>query len=91
MTTFPVVKLPIHMTYLLYLWQVSPRLTKTYLHMALTACRVLGIKSRGRIEALVCVTFNRSPSGDGPWKTGVRVLHLEVARRLMSGFAAILR
>jgi peptidoglycan/xylan/chitin deacetylase (PgdA/CDA1 family) len=42
-TTFPIVKLPIHMTYLLYLWQVSPRLTKTYLHMALTACRTLGV------------------------------------------------
>jgi hypothetical protein len=42
-TTCPLVKLPIHMTYLLYLWQVSPRLTKSYLHMALTACRVLGI------------------------------------------------
>jgi peptidoglycan/xylan/chitin deacetylase (PgdA/CDA1 family) len=42
-TTFPVVKLPIHMTYLLYLWQVSPRLTKMYLRMALTACRILGV------------------------------------------------
>jgi peptidoglycan-N-acetylglucosamine deacetylase len=42
-TTFPLVKLPIHMTYLLYLWQVSPRLAKMYLHMALTACRSLGV------------------------------------------------
>jgi peptidoglycan-N-acetylglucosamine deacetylase len=42
-TTCPLVKLPIHMTYLLHLWQFSPRLTKLYLHMALSACRWLGI------------------------------------------------
>src|SRR5262249_25981836 len=37
-TTCPLVKLPIHMTYLLQLWQVSPRLTKHYLRAAFTAC-----------------------------------------------------
>ncbi len=42
-TTCPLVKLPIHMTYLLYLWQLSPRLTKLYLHMALSACRWFGV------------------------------------------------
>lgn len=42
-TTFPVLRLPIHMTYLLYLWQFSPRLTKLYLKMALSACRRLNI------------------------------------------------
>jgi hypothetical protein len=42
-TTFPLVKLPIHMTYLLQLWQRSPRLTKVYLQSALSACRLLGI------------------------------------------------
>lgn len=42
-TTFPIVRLPIHMTYLLYLWQFSPRLTKLYLQLALSACRWLGI------------------------------------------------
>ncbi|HVT29435.1 MAG TPA: polysaccharide deacetylase family protein [Lacipirellulaceae bacterium] len=42
-TTCPLVKLPIHMTYLLHLWQFSPRLTKLYLQMALSACRWLGV------------------------------------------------
>jgi peptidoglycan/xylan/chitin deacetylase (PgdA/CDA1 family) len=42
-TTCPLVKLPIHMTYLLHLWQFSPRLTKLYLKMALSACRWLGV------------------------------------------------
>ena len=42
-TTFPVVRLPIHMTYLVYLWQFSPRLTRLYLRMALSACRWLGV------------------------------------------------
>jgi peptidoglycan-N-acetylglucosamine deacetylase len=42
-TTCPLVKLPIHMTYLLQLWQRSPRLTKIYLQTALSACRFLGV------------------------------------------------
>jgi peptidoglycan/xylan/chitin deacetylase (PgdA/CDA1 family) len=39
-TTFPLVRLPIHMTYLVYLWQFSPRLARTYLRLALSACRL---------------------------------------------------
>jgi hypothetical protein len=42
-TTFPLVKLPIHMTYLLQLWQISPRLAKVYVEMAFSACRLVGI------------------------------------------------
>ena len=42
-TTCPVVKLPIHMTYLLHLWQLSPALTKIYLRMALSGCRWLNV------------------------------------------------
>jgi hypothetical protein len=42
-TTCPIVKLPIHMTYLLQLWQRSPRLTKIYLQSALSTCRLFGI------------------------------------------------
>ncbi|MEX2315534.1 MAG: polysaccharide deacetylase family protein [Pirellulales bacterium] len=42
-TTFPVAKLPIHMTYLLYLWQFSPRLARIYLKLALASCRLLRI------------------------------------------------
>lgn len=42
-TTFPLVKLPIHMTYLLYLWRFSPRLARTYLGLAVRSCRLLGV------------------------------------------------
>jgi peptidoglycan-N-acetylglucosamine deacetylase len=38
-TTFPLAKLPIHMTYLWHLCQISPRLARSYLRMALAACR----------------------------------------------------
>ncbi|HEY4235251.1 MAG TPA: polysaccharide deacetylase family protein [Lacipirellulaceae bacterium] len=39
-TTFPLLRLPIHMTYLVYLWQFSPRLARTYVRLALAACRL---------------------------------------------------
>jgi peptidoglycan-N-acetylglucosamine deacetylase len=42
-TTFPVLRLPIHMTYLVFLWQFSPRLARTYLRLALAACRTLNV------------------------------------------------
>jgi peptidoglycan/xylan/chitin deacetylase (PgdA/CDA1 family) len=42
-TTFPLVRLPIHITYLVYLWQFSPRLARTYFHFAMTACRILNV------------------------------------------------
>jgi peptidoglycan/xylan/chitin deacetylase (PgdA/CDA1 family) len=42
-TTFPLAKLPIHMTYLLYLWQFAPRLARAYLAAALWTCRRLRI------------------------------------------------
>jgi peptidoglycan-N-acetylglucosamine deacetylase len=42
-TTFPLLRSPIHMTYLVYLWQISPRLARTYLRLALTACRLRNV------------------------------------------------
>ena len=42
-TTFPLVRLPIHMTYLVYLWQFSPRLARTYIRLALATCRLLKV------------------------------------------------
>ena len=42
-TTFPLLRLPIHMTYLVYLWQYSPRLARTYLRLALSACRLMKV------------------------------------------------
>jgi peptidoglycan-N-acetylglucosamine deacetylase len=39
-TTFPLLRLPIHMTYLVYLWQFSPLLARTYIRLALATCRL---------------------------------------------------
>ncbi len=41
-TTFPVVKVPFHLSYLLYLSRVSERLMSAYLGTALAACRLTG-------------------------------------------------
>jgi peptidoglycan/xylan/chitin deacetylase (PgdA/CDA1 family) len=42
-TTMPIVRLPFHLSYLLYLSRVSERLMHTYLRTALIACRVAGV------------------------------------------------
>jgi peptidoglycan-N-acetylglucosamine deacetylase len=42
-TTFPLVRLPIHMTYLVYLWQFSPRLARVYMRLALATCRLMKV------------------------------------------------
>jgi len=43
-TTMPLFKVPIHMSYLLYLSQVSPLAAKTYFRTALTLCQWQGIQ-----------------------------------------------
>lgn len=43
-TTLPLVKLPIHMTYLMYLWQFSPRAARSYFSLAMLACRVWRVR-----------------------------------------------
>jgi peptidoglycan/xylan/chitin deacetylase (PgdA/CDA1 family) len=42
-TTFPVVKTPIHFSYILYLAQLAPALAMPYFGAALSACRAFGI------------------------------------------------
>jgi len=42
-TTMPLCRLPIHMTYLVYLARYSPRLAKSYFRLAITACRAFGV------------------------------------------------
>jgi hypothetical protein len=42
-TTFPIIKTPIHFSYILYLAQLAPALALPYFSAALTACRALGI------------------------------------------------
>ena len=43
-TTLPVLKVPIHLSYLLYLGCFSRVLAKAYWRVALTACRVFGVR-----------------------------------------------
>jgi hypothetical protein len=42
-TTFPFLRMPIHMTYVWHLYQFSPRLARFYVHLAVRACRLLGV------------------------------------------------
>jgi len=39
-TTIPIIRFPFHMTYLMYLWSVSPALMRMYFQTALQACRI---------------------------------------------------
>jgi peptidoglycan-N-acetylglucosamine deacetylase len=40
---FPFLRLPIHMTYLWYLHQFSPRIARAYVSTAMQACQLLGV------------------------------------------------
>ena len=42
-TTFPLLRLPIHISYLLYLDAVHPRLAEAYFRVALRACAMAGV------------------------------------------------
>ena len=42
-TTMPLVRMPFHLSYLLYLARVSPALMRAYLRTAIAACRAAGI------------------------------------------------
>jgi peptidoglycan/xylan/chitin deacetylase (PgdA/CDA1 family) len=42
-TTMPVLRVPMHVSYLLHLHQVSPRLARTYFDVALRLCRSRGV------------------------------------------------
>lgn len=42
-TTFPLVRMPIHMTYVWYLYDRSPALARGYVRWALRACRLLNV------------------------------------------------
>ncbi len=43
-TTFPIVKTPIHASYLMFLFRFSPILARAYWKMAVTTCRLTGIQ-----------------------------------------------
>ena len=42
-TVFPFLRLPIHMTYLWYLHQFSPRIARAYVSTAMQTCQLLGV------------------------------------------------
>src|SRR5262245_23603858 len=42
-TTFPLLRMPIHMTYLWYLYQISPLAARSYMRTALRVCKLLGV------------------------------------------------
>lgn len=42
-STIPVLRAPMHFTYLMFLAGISPRLAERYLHTALAACRLRGV------------------------------------------------
>jgi hypothetical protein len=60
-TTFPVVKLPFHMSYLLYLGQTSPLLMFGYLRAAITACLAIGIQPSFLLHPLDLLDSQQAP------------------------------
>ena len=52
-TTFPVVKTPIHASYLMYLMTFSPALARLYWRMSVTACKLTGVQPSLLLHPLV--------------------------------------
>lgn len=51
-TTMPILRIPIHGTYLLYLARYSPGLSRLYLRMALAMCRLRGVQPSFLLHSL---------------------------------------
>ncbi len=60
-TTFPVVKVPIHFSYILYIATIAPALALPYFHSALLACRALGISPSLLLHPLDFLDGNDAP------------------------------
>jgi peptidoglycan/xylan/chitin deacetylase (PgdA/CDA1 family) len=60
-TTLPVAKLPFHMSYLLYLGQLSPALMFAYLGSAITACRALNVQPSFLLHPLDFLGLEQAP------------------------------
>lgn len=60
-TTFPVLKTPFHLSYLLYLARHSERLALTYLRAAATACRLTGNSVSFLLHPLDLLDGNQAP------------------------------
>jgi peptidoglycan-N-acetylglucosamine deacetylase len=60
-TTFPVVKLPFHMSYLLYLSRISHSLMFAYLWTAISACRAVGVQPSFLLHPLDLLGAEQAP------------------------------
>lgn len=60
-TTMPVIKIPIHASYILYLAKFSPFVAKLYLRMALLFCRVMGVEPSFLLHPLDFMTEQDAP------------------------------
>jgi hypothetical protein len=61
-TTFPVLKIPIHFSYILYIASLAPWLALAYFRSALLACRALGIAPSLLLHPLDFLDGNEVPS-----------------------------
>lgn len=60
-TTFPVAKLPFHMSYLLYLSRISHSLMFAYLRAAVSTCRALGVQPSFLLHPLDLLGAEQAP------------------------------
>jgi peptidoglycan-N-acetylglucosamine deacetylase len=61
-TTMPLFKIPIHLTYLHFLAQKSELLAKFYLWMALTLCQILRVEPSILLHSLDFIAADRAPA-----------------------------
>jgi len=60
-TTFPVIKVPFHLSYLMYISRFSPRLMTGYLRAALLSCRLAGIEPSFLLHPLDLIDAKQEP------------------------------
>ncbi len=60
-TTFPVIRVPFHMSYLLYLSRFSQNLMQGYLRSALTTCRLFGVQPSFLLHPLDLLGEDQTP------------------------------
>jgi hypothetical protein len=86
-TTLPVLKIPIHFSYLLYIATISPSLSKLYFKSALRMCRLLGIQ-----PSLLLHPLDFLSGSDVPELLFFPAMNLETSEktRLVRGFLSLL-
>ncbi len=61
-TTMPVARLPIHMSYLLYMASFSPVVSRTYLRTTVALCRLWGVEPSFLLHPLDFIGMEHAPS-----------------------------